>query len=175
MSVGLFIYFEFNWKRFRKFQFEEKDCVLFLFDYSFFNSLTLHTHTHTRARTHARTYARTHARTQVECFKRGVSLFLNHLQYRLCSFIWDRMEPWCSCICLVHHIDKHRYQWYPNQDLTDWLRLISLNCMSIMIEINVSENDDWIYFQGTLNSGIYPDLRSSKDTAIELNQSHICQ
>ena len=42
-------------------------------------------------------------------------------------------------------------------------------------EINVSENDDWIYVQGTLNSGIYPDLRSSKDTAIELNQSYICQ
>ena len=33
-------------------------------------------------------------------------------------------------------------------------------------EINVSENDDWIYVQGTLNSGIYPDLRSSNDTAI---------
>ena len=39
--------------------------------------------------------------------------------------------------------------------------------------INVSENDDWIYVQGTLNSGIYPDLRSSNDTAIELNQSCI--
>ena len=56
-------------------------------------------------------------------------------------------------------------------------------------EINVSKNDNWIYVQGTLNSGIidllkyfkesmsgiYPDLRSSKDTAIELNQSYICQ
>ena len=38
-------------------------------------------------------------------------------------------------------------------------------------EINVSENDDWIYVQGTLNSGIY--LPSSTDTAIELNQSYI--
>ena len=57
---------------------------------------------------------------------------------------------------------------------TDTLKLHVHHDTSIQ-EINVSENDDWIYVQGTLNSGIYPDLRSSNDTAIELNQSYICQ
>ena len=42
-------------------------------------------------------------------------------------------------------------------------------------EINVSENDDSIYVQATLNSEIYPDLRSSNDTAREIEQSYLRQ
>ena len=57
---------------------------------------------------------------------------------------------------------------------TDILKLHAHDDASIQ-EINVSENDDWIYVQGTMNSRIYPDLRSLKDTAREFEQSYLCQ
>ena len=57
---------------------------------------------------------------------------------------------------------------------TDILKLHVHDDASIQ-EINVSENDDCIYVQATLNSEVYPDLRSSNDTAREIEQSYLRQ